>query len=88
MTTLLLQTEIQLGRQGRLVIPSAFRQVLGFESGDHLIARIENGRLVLEKAETVKKRLKNRFAHVPQSVSLADELIAERREEAKRDTGK
>jgi len=88
MTTLFLQTEIQLGRQGRLVIPLAFRQALGFESGDHLIARIENGCLVLEKAETVKKRLKNRFAHVPQSVSLADELIAERREETKRDTGK
>lgn len=85
MTNILSQTEIQLGRQGRLVIPSAFRQALGFESGDHLIARIENGRLVLEKAETIKKRLKHRFAHVPKSVSLADELIAERREEAKRD---
>lgn len=88
MTTLLLQTKIQLSRQGHLVIPSAFRQALGFEPGDHLIARIENGCLVLEKTETIKKRLKNRFTHVPQPVSLADELIAKRREKAKRDTGK
>ncbi len=82
------QTEIQLGNQGRVVIPAPIRQALGFESGDSLIARIEEGSLVLEKAETVKKRLKNRFAHVPKSVSLAEELIAERREEAKQDAGK
>ena len=79
------QTEIQLGNQGRLVIPAAFRQALGFETGDHLLVRMEQDSLVLEKAETVKKRLKNRFAHIPSSVSLADQLIAERREESKQD---
>ena len=85
MTTHNAQTEIQLGNQGRVVIPAPFRQALGFETGDHLIVRIEQDSLVLEKAETVKKRLKNRFAHVNSSVSLADQLIAERREEAKQD---
>ncbi|PPC89056.1 MAG: AbrB family transcriptional regulator, partial [Methylobacter sp.] len=43
--------------------------------------------LVLEKTETVKKRLKNRFAQLPESVSLADELIAERRTEANKESG-
>lgn len=81
------QTEIQLGNQGRLVIPAPFRQALGFESGDRLIVRLENDSLVLEKAETVKKRLKNRFAQLPESVSLADELIAERRTEANKESG-
>jgi AbrB family looped-hinge helix DNA binding protein len=43
--------EVHLGRQGRLVIPAALRQLLGFEEGDTLVAREEAGRLVLEKQE-------------------------------------
>jgi hypothetical protein len=48
---------------------------------------MEEGRLILEKAETIKQRLKSRFAHLPPTTSLAEELIAERREEAKRERG-
>ncbi len=77
--------EVHLGSQGRLVIPVALRRSLGFESGDALIARQEEGRLVLEKPETIKLRLKARFSQMPKNRSLADELIAERREEAKRE---
>jgi AbrB family looped-hinge helix DNA binding protein len=77
--------EVHLGRQGRLVIPAALRKLLGFEEGDTLVAREEAGRLVLEKQAMVKQRLKDRFARVSKDRSLADELIAERREEAKRE---
>ena len=87
MAKLMTQTEVQLDPQGRLVIPAQLRRLLGFESGDSLIARMEDGRLILEKAGTIKQRLKNRFAHLPQTTSLAEELIADRREEAKRETG-
>ena len=40
-----------------------------------------------EKArrEAALKRLQERLAHIPDDVSLADELIAERREEARRE---
>ena len=81
------QMEVHLGRQGRLVIPAALRRLLGFEEGDVLVARPEAGRLILEKQETIKQRLKARFSQLPQETSLADELIAERREEAKREVG-
>lgn len=77
--------EVHLGRQGRLVIPAALRRLLGFEEGDTLVAREEAGRLVLEKPEMIKQRLKARFARVPSDRSLVDELIAERREEAKKE---
>ena len=77
--------EVHLGRQGRVVIPIALRQILGFEEGDTLVAREEAGRLVLEKQEMVKQRLKARFAQVPETRSLVDELIAQRREAAKRE---
>lgn len=82
------RTEVQLDPQGRLVIPAPLRRSLGFESGDSLIARMEDGRLILEKAETIKQRLKSRFAQLPPGTSLAEELIAERREEAKREVKK
>jgi AbrB family looped-hinge helix DNA binding protein len=77
--------EVHLGRQGRLVIPAALRQLLGFEEGDTSVAREEAGQLVLEKQAMVKQRLKAWFAQVPSDRSLVDELIVERREEAKRE---
>jgi AbrB family looped-hinge helix DNA binding protein len=77
--------EVSLGRQGRLVIPAALRRELGFEEGDALVARQELGRLVLEKPEPIKKRLKQRFSEVPAERKLVEELIAERREESRRD---
>lgn len=80
-------TEVRLGPQGRIVIPAPLRRHLGFEAGDTLIARWEDGRLILEKPETIKRRLKARFAHLPRGKRLANELLAERREEAKRDAG-
>jgi hypothetical protein len=38
---------------------------LGLEEGDRLVARHEADRLVLEKPEQIKQRLKARFAQVP-----------------------
>jgi hypothetical protein len=43
---------------------------------------------VLEKSETIKLRLKSRFSQLPKDRSLALELIAERREEVKREDAK
>jgi hypothetical protein len=37
---------------------------------------------MLEKPETIKHRLKARFAYLPIGKSLATQLLAERREEA------
>jgi AbrB family looped-hinge helix DNA binding protein len=74
--------EIQLGAQGRVVIPAALRKALHLEQGDRLIARKVGDSLVLERREAIEKRLVDRFRHIPQEVSLADELIAERRAEA------
>jgi AbrB family looped-hinge helix DNA binding protein len=74
---------VTVGPQGRLVIPSEIRRALGISPGDVLLAVVEDDRLVLEKREAVLQRLRRRFAHV--EVSLADELIAERRSEARRE---
>lgn len=77
--------EIPVGRQGQLVLPVVLQQALGFEEGDVLVARQEGGRLILEKPDIVKQRLKARFAQVPKDRHLVDELIAERRAAAQRE---
>ena len=74
---------MRLGKQGRLVIPAVLRRALGLRPGDRLIARQEGDRIVLEKREEILSRVKRRFAVVPAQVDLAEELIAERRAEAK-----
>lgn len=88
MTKSNIQTIVRLGPQGRIVIPTKLRQMLAVQPGDTLIARCRDGQLVLEKAETLKRRLKARFAHIPKQTSLAQELLKERREEAKREAGR
>lgn len=67
------------------MIPSEIRRELGIAPGDVLIAMVEDQRLVLVKREAVLQRLRRRFAHIPAGISLADELIAERRAESKRE---
>lgn len=79
-----LQIEVELGAQGRLVVPAAIRKMLGFEPGETLLARVEEGRLIIEKAESVERRVRARFDKL-KGRTLADELIAERREEARRE---
>ncbi len=75
-----------MGPQGRVVIPAALRRELGLRPGDRLLARVEDGQIVLETREAIMARIKARFAAaVPPGVSLVDELIAERRAEARRE---
>ena len=78
-------TEVQLGPQGRVVIPANQRKALDLKPGDRLVVRQDGDSIVIERRETLVRRLQARFAHVPREVSLADELIAERRAEASRE---
>jgi bifunctional DNA-binding transcriptional regulator/antitoxin component of YhaV-PrlF toxin-antitoxin module len=59
---------------------------LGLERGDVLLASLKGDRLVLEPPGGVRARLRERLAVVPKDVSLVDELMAERREEARRES--
>lgn len=71
---------------GKLVIPAAMRRELGFGTGDTVLVDIDDGELrvrsvsrAIERARAIVRR------YVPESVGLADELIADRRREAERE---
>jgi AbrB family looped-hinge helix DNA binding protein len=76
---------VSVDKQSRMVIPAALRYALSIEPGEELIARVNNGQLVIEKPGAILDRLQTWFATVPAEVSLVDALIAERHQEARRD---
>lgn len=77
---------VTVGPQGRIVIPAELRKALDIHPGEQLVARAEEGRLVLQSRDAIIAELQALFRDaVPRGVSLVDELIAERREEARRE---
>jgi AbrB family looped-hinge helix DNA binding protein len=84
--TMKIEARTRLNENGRLVIPASFRKALGINPGDQVILRLEDDELRLT---TLKHRIaraqRNARKYIPRGVSLADELIAERREAAKRE---
>ena len=65
---------------GRTVIPAALREQLGIKDGDQLIWEVRDGELLVTTRVAQLRRAQALIhRYVPESVSLADELIAERR---------
>ena len=68
------------------MIPARLRQAFHLEVGETLVVRVEGDSLVLERPGAVLSRLQRSFrAAVPAGVSLVDELLADRRAEARRE---
>ena len=75
----------KIGLGGRVVIPAGYRRALGVKHGDEVILSLADGEVrmsTLERAIERAQALVRRY--VPAEVSLADELISERRKEAAR----
>ena len=74
----------KLGEGGRLVIPAEYRKALGVKTGDELVLILEDKTMrVLTPHEAIKRAQAVVRSYVPEGVSLSDELIADRRKEAK-----
>lgn len=80
------ETRLKMKADGRVVIPASFRRALGVRAGDEVVLRLEDNEL---RITTMKHRVARAQRlvrkHVHAGVSLVDELIADRREEAKND---
>ncbi len=75
---------VNLGKNGRLVIPAPFRRALGIDSGDELLLTLEGGQLRITTREHAVARAQEAVrGRVRDGASLADELIEERRAEAR-----
>lgn len=70
---------------GRLVVPKDIRAALGIEGGGELVLSIQDGAmLAMTQMEAVRRVQRLLRESVPEGVSLVEELIADRRQEAAR----
>ena len=76
----------KLGKNGRVIIPTAFRQNLRLQTGDDIIIHMEDNLIYFTTPEQalrrLQKKVKSYMNATGQNFSLVDELISERRKEA------
>lgn len=75
--------QLTLGARGRVVIPASLRKRLGWQEGDKLVAALsDKGTIEIACFDTELKRMRGILKDKQRS--LADELLKERRLEAKK----
>lgn len=75
-----------VGRGGRIVIPARYRESLGLREGDEVILSLEGeGLRILTARQALRRAQALLRRYVPKGRSLARELVAQRREEARRE---
>lgn len=63
------EEEMKVGPKGQVVIPKVMRRALNVHPGSRVIFRLEDGRLLLERAETDTVALFERIASKGRSIS-------------------
>lgn len=77
----------RINQNGRIVIPAVIRKAMGLKLGDSVVMSLEDGVLRIEPQLAKIRRIQLEFEPFADPASLAsDELITERREEARRET--
>jgi AbrB family looped-hinge helix DNA binding protein len=76
----------KVSEDGTVTIPAEYRKALGLTKDSELMMLLEDGELrLMTREQAIRKAQEIVRQYVPEGRSLADELIAERRAEAKRD---
>jgi AbrB family looped-hinge helix DNA binding protein len=78
-----METKTQIGKSGRIIVPAKLRKELDIRPGDEIVMRLEEGQIrLIPLRQAVKQAQKIVREYVPQSASLVDDLIRERRHES------
>jgi AbrB family looped-hinge helix DNA binding protein len=82
----ILEGQVRIDKRGRIVIPTSLRKAMNAKAGDTLFLHYEKDGL---RVQTRMQRIVAAQAlvrrYIPEDVFLVDGLIAERREEARRE---
>ncbi len=79
-----METRVQIRSGGRLVVPVKLRKALNIKAGDEVVVLLENDSIrLIPMQQAVNLAQKAVKQYVPKGVSLVDELIKARREEAR-----
>jgi AbrB family looped-hinge helix DNA binding protein len=81
-----LHASARLNANGRIVIPAEIRKEMGLAAGESVLMELENGVLRIESHRARIRRIQESMRQfIPPGRCLSDELIADRREEARRE---
>ena len=82
----MMQHATKVSAGGRIVIPAEYRKAMGVRKGDEVLMSLEDGEVRLYTRQRALKRIQDIVCSlIPPGVSLVDELIREREEEAARE---
>jgi AbrB family looped-hinge helix DNA binding protein len=74
----------KISEGGRIVIPAEYRKALEMDVGDMVILLLEEGVIrILTPHEAIRRAQSAVRAYIPEGSRLSDELIADRRREAR-----
>jgi AbrB family looped-hinge helix DNA binding protein len=80
------RTTLRVADGGRIVIPAEVRERLGLEVGADLVMTVEDDHATLMNAKAARHRARQRVRrYVAPGASLSEELLAERKKEARRE---
>lgn len=79
---------VRIGDRGRLVLPSDVRRAAGLEVGDELFVTLEDDGLRLTSRRQAALAGRGMFAGLAPGRDLVGELLAERRDAARRESGR
>ncbi|MDE2739694.1 MAG: AbrB/MazE/SpoVT family DNA-binding domain-containing protein [Paracoccaceae bacterium] len=74
---------IKIGTNGRLIVPAKLRKEIGLSDGMTVVIETVEGELRVRKMKDVIRNAQERLKKYFGETSLSEELISERREEAK-----
>jgi AbrB family looped-hinge helix DNA binding protein len=81
-----IQHTIELHEDGQIILPDSICQTLNWHPGDRLMLTLDtDGNLRLAHLQAQIQKLQGIFKDIAPSVSLADELILDRRQETQRE---
>jgi AbrB family looped-hinge helix DNA binding protein len=77
---------VSLDKYGRLIVPANFRKQMGWKPGEKLTLTVTDNEVrVLSRRQALEALCAEVRKRVPRGVSLVEELLRERREEARRE---
>jgi bifunctional DNA-binding transcriptional regulator/antitoxin component of YhaV-PrlF toxin-antitoxin module len=80
------EIETNLGQNGRVVIPVAFREALGIDVGDPILLRVQEGEVRITTRRMRIERAQSRASrYLAKGESLVDDLLEERKREVERE---
>ena len=73
---------MRVGEKGRTVLPAELRGAAHIREGDTLVARLEDGRVVIETRDSVRARIRAAAQAARADGQVVDRFLADRRDEA------